>query len=67
MSEELNEVDLIKSVFSNQNGGKLMELWQQVYGNRRSFSPGQTPEVTAFFEGQRDFYLFILNTLEDNK
>lgn len=57
--------ELIRAIFSNTQGDKLMDLWQVRYGDQLSYSPGQTPEETAFREGQRDFYLMIKTLLED--
>lgn len=67
MSDELNEGQLIRNVFSNQNGEKLLAMWKTIYGDRRSYNPGNTPETTAFFEGQRDFYLNLIHTLEETQ
>lgn len=58
------ERDLVKTVFSNPQGEKLLEIWKDVYGDRPSYQPGNTPEDTAYFEGQRAMYLSIINLKE---
>ena len=61
---ENKEIDLVKTVFSNPNGEKLLAIWKSVYGDRQSYEPGNTPEDTAFFEGQRAMYLSIMQMIE---
>lgn len=58
------EVDLVKTVFSNPNGEKLLAKWKLQYGDRQSFQPNHTPETTAFFEGERAVYLAIMQMIE---
>lgn len=62
--KEVKEHELIKGVFSNQQGEQLMEFWQKVYGERISYERENTPEQTAFNEGERNFYLSIKQLLE---
>ena len=51
----------VKQVFSNPAGEKLLAMLQEIYGRRISYQPGQTPEETAFREGERN----IVQQLED--
>jgi len=59
-----DEVDLVKAVFGNQNGEKLLEIWRQVYINRPSYEPGRPSEDCIYFEGQRSQVLSILQMME---
>lgn len=58
---QIKEHELIKAVFATQQGEQLLEFWEQVYGKRMSFAEGNSPEYTAFLEGERNFYLSIIN------
>ena len=62
--EDIDEIDLIQTVFSNDQGRKLLAYWQEIYGKRISFMPENTPETTAFMEGNRAFLLAITNIME---
>ena len=62
--KEVKEHELIKTVFANTHGEQLMAFWGKVYGARASYEPGQSPEQTAFNEGERAFYLNIKYLLE---
>jgi len=62
-----SEQDLIKTVFANQKGQELLDIWKDVYGDRLSYVAGNTSEDTAFFEGQRAVYLSIIQFLEMKK
>lgn len=59
--KEIDEVDLIQTVFSNDQGRKLMDHWQTMFVKRISFHPDNTPEQTAFLEGQR----YIIQSIID--
>lgn len=50
---------LIKTVFGNGNGEKLLDMWQDVYGDLASYIPGMDPQEVAYREGGRAFYIFI--------
>ena len=58
---------LLKTVFSNKAGDKLLHTWKLNYGDRLSFYAGNSPEETAFREGERSFYQHIVNYLEEVK
>ncbi|MCP3870620.1 MAG: hypothetical protein GY703_21515 [Gammaproteobacteria bacterium] len=60
----IKEHDLIKAVFANQKGEQLLAFWEKVYGERLSYEVGNTPEQTAFNEGERAFLLSINQLLE---
>lgn len=51
--------ELLLRVFGNPNGDELLAEWQQMYGDRPSHSKDNTPEHTAFLEGERNFYTTI--------
>jgi len=55
----VTENELIKAVFGNAKGEELLNEWKKVYGDRISYDPSHKPEDTAYFEGQRSFYLVI--------
>ena len=61
---ENKELELVKAVFGNQNGDKLLAIWKNVYGDRPSYNYGNAPEQTAYFEGQRAVYLSIIQMME---
>ena len=58
------EHELIKTVFSNTQGKKLLALWDTVYMDRPSYEPGRPVEECVYFEGQRSFLLSIKQLLE---
>ena len=58
------EVDLIKTVFSNVNGEKLLDVWRKIYIERSSYEPGRSVEDGIYFEGQRSMVISILQMLE---
>jgi len=58
------EVDLIKTVFSNVNGEKLLDVWRKIYIERSSYEPGRSVEDGIYFEGQRSVIISILQLLE---
>jgi len=60
MKEVDNEIDLVKTVFGNPNGEKLLAIWRKVYIERPSYVPGQPIEDCAFYEGQRSQILAII-------
>lgn len=55
----IDENELVKAVFSNPNGDKLMDFWEEMLGDQMSYIAGNTPEQTAFNEGKRSFYLAL--------
>ena len=57
--------ELIRTVFSNQQGEKLLDIWQGMYGDSLSYVQGLSPEDVAFNEGHRAFYLIIKRSLEN--
>ena len=57
--------ELIRNVFSNQQGEKLLDMWQNMYGDQLSFVQGLSSEDVAFNEGHRAFYLVIKRSLEN--
>jgi hypothetical protein len=60
-----NEYDqLVKMVFSNEQGTKLLNHWAQMYVTRISYQPGATSEETAFREGERNVVQGVLDILE---
>lgn len=58
---------LLRTVFSNDQGRKILDIWKVNYGDRLSFYAGNTPEETAFREGERSFYQHIINMLEEKE
>ena len=58
------EVDLVKTVFSNPNGAKLLDVWRKVYIERSSYEPGRSVEDGIYFEGQRSMVISVLQMLE---
>lgn len=58
---------LVKATLSNKNGEQLMHDLNRMYVHRMSYVTGNTPEETAFREGQRDIVLFLNQLLEFNK
>jgi len=67
MSEEFNEVQAIKAVFSTREGEKLLEYWDDIFNQRLSYHPQNTPEQTAHLEGHRAFYLAITQAMRADK
>jgi hypothetical protein len=57
--------ELLRNVFSNDQGRKLLDIWHVNYGERLSFYAGNTPEETAFREGERSFYQHIINIMRE--
>lgn len=55
----------VKAVFHNMNGELLLEELDKMYIQRMSYQSGNTPEETAFREGQRDVILFIKQLTEN--
>ena len=53
------EFELIKTVFGNPSGEKLLAIWEEVYMNRPSYEPNRPVEDCIYFEGQRSFLLSI--------
>ncbi len=66
MTTKLSETELVKTVFSNPKGEELLEYWNEIYMNRTSFHPENTPEATSFNEGLRAFVLAIHSLLKEN-
>jgi hypothetical protein len=56
---------LVKEVFSNIRGEKLMDELNKMYVQRMSYVTGNSPEETAFREGQKDVVLFLNQLLEN--
>ena len=65
--ETRDYLQLLRTVFTNDQGRKLLDIWKVNYGDRLSFYAGNSPEETAFREGERSFYQNIINMLEDSK
>ncbi len=63
MKEE-KESDLVKVVFGNAKGDKLLAMWEKIYNERPSYVPDRPIEEAVFFEGQRSFLLTIKQLLE---
>jgi len=64
---ERTERELIRNVFSNDQGRELLDLWEEVF-YRSSHHADQSSEQTAFMEGNRAFYTAIkLTFLEETK
>lgn len=60
----MTEPELVKTVFSNASGEKLLALWKTYYADRISYDPLNTPEQTAYREGERAFFLSIIFQME---
>jgi hypothetical protein len=56
---------LVKEVFSNIRGERLMDELNKMYVQRMSYVTGNSPEETAFREGQKDVVLFLNQLLEN--
>ena len=56
---------LVKEVFSNIKGERLMDELNRMYVQRMSYVTGNSPEETAFREGQKDIVLFLNQLLEN--
>ena len=61
----LEYTELIKTVFSNQHGEELMDIWQKMYGDQISFIEGVSSEGVAHNEGYRAFYMTIKSILNN--
>ena len=61
---EPSEAELIRNVFSTDQGRKLLGIWEQIF-NRPSHHPDQSSEHTAFMEGNRAFYTALRMTFEE--
>lgn len=61
VSKEHNEEELIKIVFSNPSGRKLLDIWKKSFINAPSYAPGASGKEMAFREGRRDLCLVIYN------
>jgi len=57
---EPTEIELIKMVFGNPNGEKLLDIWRKVYIERPSYQPGLPVEDAIYLEGQRSQVLAII-------
>ena len=66
MAEETFK-ELVKGTFFTKTGEKYMEAWRQSVGVRPSYFPGNTPEETAFCEGERSAYQNVANIIEEIK
>ena len=62
-----DEQELIRAVFGNPKGKKLLEMWYFLYVERLSYLPANTAEQTAFMEGQRSFPLAIKAIMESKQ
>lgn len=61
---EIDEADLVQLVFSNDQGKKLIDYWDEVYIQKTSYHPDNAEGQMAFIEGQRSIILgikFLLN------
>ena len=56
---------LVKEVFSNMKGEQLIDELNKMYVQRMSYITGNSPEETAFREGQKDIVLFLNQLLEN--
>jgi len=61
----VSEAELIKTVFSNDQGLKLLDYWNEYYCKRISHYPDNSPQHTAFMEGQRSFCQGVINIFEE--
>ena len=56
-------IQLIKEVFGNAKGEELMDIWQDVFGDRLSYIEGITTEEVLSREGERRFFISLKNII----
>ena len=66
----MSEVDYVKLVKTVLNGDdkarQLMDIWQQVYGDRPSYLDGMTRDEVLVREGERRFFLTLKEVVRTN-
>ena len=66
MSAE-NYVKLVKTVLDGDDKAReLMDVWQQVYGDRPSYLDGMTRDEVLVREGERRFFLTLKEMVRTN-
>ena len=56
-------IQLIKEVFGNSKGEVLMDIWQEVFGDRLSYIEGISTEEVLSREGERRFFISLKNSI----
>ena len=54
-------IQMLKEVFGNPKGAKLLDTWQMVFGDRPSYYEGVPQEEVYAREGERRFFLGVKN------
>ena len=67
VSKEPTEEELIKIVFSNTQGRKLLDLWMKNFVTAPVYYPGSDALEMAFRDGQRAMCIPIYNLIEADK
>lgn len=66
MSDRSQYQQLVKEVFGNDKGEKLLALWKDVYGLRPSYVEGINTEEVIAREGERRFVLVLLSIMQED-